>query len=191
MLPPRAGGDPSAPDAVAVGEIVGAHALRGAVRVRAYQPPAPSLAPGRTVVVERDGATREVVVVSASPHARGTVLLELDGVIDRTAAEALVGSRVLVRAADLPAAADDEFYWHEVIGFRVDTIDDVSLGTITECLATGANDVWVVRDGDREHLIPVIADVVRTIDRTTRRIVIDPLPGLLDLPGGQTQRPRR
>jgi 16S rRNA processing protein RimM len=167
-------------DLVAVGEIVGAHALRGALRLRAYQPPAPSLVGGRTVFLERGDARREMRVASAAPHARGVVLLTLDGVTDRDAAEALVGCRVLVRATDLPDVAQDEFYWHEVIGFRVETMDGDHLGAIVECLATGANDVWVVREGDREHLIPVIADVVREIDRSGRRIVIEPLPGLLD-----------
>src|SRR2546425_6939983 len=87
---------------VAVGEIVGAHALRGWLRVRAYQPPAPSLVPGRRVLIERRGARREVEVRSATRHGRGLVLLALAGIDDRPSAEALIGARVLVRAADLP-----------------------------------------------------------------------------------------
>src|SRR3989442_1685554 len=78
---------------VAVGEIVGAHALRGWLRVRAYQPPAPSLVPGRRVLIEHAGACRELEVVSATPHGRGLVLLTLAGVDDRRAAEPLVGAR--------------------------------------------------------------------------------------------------
>src|SRR5213080_206622 len=111
---------------VAVGEIVGAHALRGWLRLRAYQPPAPSLVPGRRVWIAQAGACREVV------------------------------------------------------GFRVETTGGESLGAVAETFPTGLNDVWVVRGGGREHLIPVVADVVRAIDRATRRIVIEPLPGLLD-----------
>ncbi len=175
------GGGQSHPVAVAVGEIVGAHALRGLVRLRAYQPPAPSLVPGRTVLLDDGhGQQREARVLSAAPHGRGLVLLALDGVSDRTAAEGLVGTRVLVRTADLPAPADDEFYYHELAGFRVETNAGRALGAIAETFSTGINDVWVVRDGTREYLIPVIADVVRTIDRAERRVVIEPLPGLLD-----------
>ena len=112
---------------VAVGEIVGAHALRGWLRVRAYQPPAPSLVPGRRVLIEHAGACRELEVVSATPHGRGLVLLALAGIEERGAAEALVGARVLVRAADLPPAGADEFYYHEVMGFRVETTCGASL----------------------------------------------------------------
>ena len=45
---------------------------------------------------------------------------------------------------------------------------------------TGLNDVLVVRDEEREHLIPVITDVIRIVDRNARRIVIEPMPGLLE-----------
>ena len=180
--PPGAGGvvDTPGPAGVAVGEIVAAHALGGLVRVRPYQPPAPSLAPGRRVVIERAGERRPATLASVAPHGRGTLLVALEGVTDRDAAEALAGARLLVPEEDLPAPAPDEFYYHEVEGFRVETTAGVFLGTIHETFSTGLNDVLVVRDAEREHLIPVIADVIRTIDRAGRRIVIDTMPGLLE-----------
>ena len=66
------------PGAVAVGQVVGAHALRGWVRVKAYQPQAPSLAPGRRVLLERGGEWRETTVWHAGGHGRGLVLLCLE-----------------------------------------------------------------------------------------------------------------
>ncbi len=165
---------------VPVGEIVGAHGLRGLLRVRAYQPPAPSLVADRRVVLERAGDRREARVTTVARHTRGRLLVGLAGVADRTAAEALTGTRILVHQTDLPPPAADEFYYHEVVGFTVETAAGATLGAVETTLPTGLNDVWVVRGGEREYLIPVIADVVRTIDRGARRIVIEPLPGLLD-----------
>lgn len=166
--------------AVAVGEIVGAHALRGLLRFRPYQPPAPSLTDDLVVLLERDGQWREAHLAHVAPHGRNLLLMTLDEVVDRDAAEALRGTRVLVRKADLPPVADGEFYHYELVGFAVETTDGRTLGTIADTMATGLNDVWIVRDGEHEHLIPVIADVVRTIDRDARRVLIDPMPGLLD-----------
>jgi 16S rRNA processing protein RimM len=165
---------------VAVGEIVAAHALRGAVRVRAYHPPAPSLAAGALVVLARGDGREERRVLTAAPFRGSLVLVQLDGVTDRTAAEALVGSRVLVPVRDLPPPGEHEFYYHEIEGFEVETVSGERLGSVVEIFPTGANDVLVVRGPGGEHLIPVITDVVRTIDRAGRRIVIAPLPGLLD-----------
>lgn len=164
---------------VAVGVVAGAHALRGMLRVRPYHLPAPSLAPGKTIQLERDGIVTETRIVSAAAHGRALVLVAVESVTDRTAAEALAGARVLVPKAELPPADENEFYYHELEGFAVETTDGEALGTIQETFTTGTNDVWVVRDAGREHLIPVIADVVREIDRAARRVVIEPLPGLL------------
>src|SRR2546427_13298210 len=83
---------------VAVGEIVGAHALRGWLRLRAYQPPAPSLVPGRRVWIAQAGACRELGGRAAAPPGRGVVLLALAGVGGRGGAGALVRPRGLVRA---------------------------------------------------------------------------------------------
>ena len=164
---------------VAVGVVAGAHALRGMLRVRPYHLPAPSLAPGKTVLLERDGVATETRIVSAAPHGRALVLLAVETVTDRTAAEALAGARILVPKTELPPPAEDEFYYHELEGFAVETTDGDPLGAIRETFTTGTNDVGVVSNGRREHLIPVIADVVREIDRAARRVVIHPLPGLL------------
>jgi 16S rRNA processing protein RimM len=131
------------------------------------------------VLLERDGAWLATTIVRAARHGRG-MLVALAGVHDRTAATALTGMRLLVRAADLPATAPGEFYHHELHGFAMTTTDGRALGTIAETFSTGTNDVWVVRDGGREHLIPIIADVVREIDRAGRRVVIEAMPGLLD-----------
>jgi 16S rRNA processing protein RimM len=164
---------------VLVGEIVGVHGLRGLVRVRTGQPDPPSLVPGSAVLLEHRGTSRIVHIVSAAMHGPA-LLLGLDGVDDRTAAEALRGGRLLVERDTLPAPGPDEFYDFELIGFAVDTTDGRALGTIAETMHNGLHDVWTVRDGDREWLIPVVADVVRTIDRDRRHVVVEPLPGLLD-----------
>src|SRR2546426_9917224 len=106
--------EPAATGAVvAVGEIVGAHALRGWLRLRAYQPPAPSLVPGRRVLIAQAGACRGLEGRSAAPHGRGLVPLALPGVDARRAARALVGARAVGRATELPPPAEGAGCSHE------------------------------------------------------------------------------
>ena len=82
---------------------------------------------------------------------------------------------------ELPAAGPKEFYYHEAIGCEVVTLAGERVGLIEEIFATGANDVWVVRDGVREVLVPVIGDVVKAMDLEHRKMTIEAVPGLLDL----------
>src|SRR2546426_9813126 len=111
--------EPAATGAVvAVGEIVGAHALRGWLRLRAYQPPAPSLVPGRRVLIAQAGACRELEGRAAAPHGRGLVLLALAGVDDPPAAQALVGAPAPVRATDLPPPGGGGVSYPRGGGFR-------------------------------------------------------------------------
>ncbi len=166
--------------AVSVGQIVGAHALRGWVRLRPYQTLTASLVAGGRVFLERDGVRREARVTHAAPHGQGLVLLGLEGVTDRTTAEALRGTTVLVPGEDLPPLGADEYWHHEVLGFTVETVAGEPIGTITATMHNGLHDVWEVRADGHEHLIPVVAEVVRAIDKEARRVRIEPLPGLLD-----------
>ena len=103
-----------------------------------------------------------------------------DGHSDVDTAESLKGAVVMLAAEDVPPAKPGEFYYYEAIGCEVFLTDGSRLGTIEEVFSNGAQDIWVVRDGEREVLVPVIEDVVKAMDLPGRRVTIDPIPGLLD-----------
>ena len=109
-----------------------------------------------------------------------SLLLALAGVSSRSEAEAQCGAALLVDEAALPRLAAGEFYHYRLIGLAVETVTSEQVGVIDGVLTTPAHDVLVVRNGTDEHLIPVVADVIHTIDLSGRRVVIDPPPGLLD-----------
>lgn len=164
-----------------VGEIAGAHGVRGLLRVRTYNDTSELLASlGVIELADEAGQVETRRVVRAAPHGRGVWLVELEGVADRTTAEAFAGRRIVVAPEALPPLESGEFYHHELEGFVVETTAGTPIGRIERTFSTGLNDVWVVRDGPREHLVPAIADVVDTIDRAGRRVVIVPMDGLLD-----------
>ncbi|MDX1610260.1 MAG: ribosome maturation factor RimM, partial [Halofilum sp. (in: g-proteobacteria)] len=88
-------------------------------------------------------------------------------------AAALRHAEISVPVEELPEPADGEWYWHELIGLRVETSDGTVLGRVDHLLETGANDVLVVRNG-RERLIPWIPDeVIRAIDPEDGRMVVE------------------
>ncbi|MGD0673359.1 MAG: ribosome maturation factor RimM [Candidatus Binatus sp.] len=163
-----------------VGRITGAHGLKGALRLRPDNPDSDSLEQVARVFLESAGQAREFRLTGLTRLNATTRRITLEGVADVDAAEALKGAVVMLAAEDVPAAKPGEFYYYEAIGCEVFITDGSRLGTIEEIFSTGAHDIWVVRDGEREVLVPVIEDVVKAMDFAARRVTIEPIPGLLD-----------
>lgn len=171
---------------IELGRVIGAHGLRGEVRVTPHASPCPTLRPGLLVRLRLQRAAPrafEVTGVRTIHKARQKtqpLLLAFAGIRSRSEAEALRGATMLVDEAALPRLAAGEFYHYRLIGLAVETLTNERVGEIDGVLTTPAHDVLVVHNGTDEHLIPVVAEVVRTIDLSGRRVVIDPPPGLLD-----------
>jgi 16S rRNA processing protein RimM len=163
-----------------VGRISGAHGLNGAVRVRPDDPESESLARVNRIFLRRGSEIEERRLRSARRVNRETFKVAIEGIDDANAAETLRNAEVLLVEADLPPAGPGEFYYYQALGCEVLTTAGERLGVVAEVFATGANDVWTVRDESRELLVPVIEDVVESLDLEARRIVVRPLPGLLD-----------
>jgi len=166
---------------IKIGHIAGTHGLAGALRLKLDNPASSALGAAGQVFLARDGgAPAAYSIRQVRPLNRGMLKVTLAGLCDADSALALKGTSVLVSADLLPATQPDEFYYFEAVGCAVRTTGGRALGIVEEVFATGANDVWVVRDGDAEVLVPVIADVVKSMDFAARSIVIEAVPGLLD-----------
>ena len=109
------------------------------------------------------------------------VILKLAGIDDANAAEAVRNWNVSIpldKLAQLPA---DSYYQHDIIGLHVKTLKGRDLGTITDIIVTGSNDVYIVKTPDaQELLIPAIKDVIKQVDLIRHLMYIDPIRGLLD-----------
>jgi 16S rRNA processing protein RimM len=174
-------GPPLSIQLLKLGRITGIHGLAGAVRVKLDNPESSALAAIDHLHIAIGDAPPQLYQIRESRQLNhGAVRLAIEGITDPSLAEGLKGATVLVDAAGLPPKEADEFYYYEAIGCTVHTKDGRLLGTIEEVFATGANDVWVVRDGSVEVLVPVIADVVKSMDFAARNVVIEAVPGLLD-----------
>jgi 16S rRNA processing protein RimM len=169
---------------VPLGEIVGTHGVGGLLRFHPYSDHAAALDPPCLVYlqprpVSPSDAARPWRLASAHPHGR-LVLLRFENIATIESATPLVGTVLSIPEQQLPAVAPGEFYAYQLEGLEVVTSGGDRLGTVDHLIPTGSNEVLVVRDGAREILIPVIADVVRRVDLADRKIVIEPIAGLLD-----------
>lgn len=161
-----------------VGKIVKTHGLGGRVKVISY--------------LESDTILKSLEEVYVGPGKRETNLkkvksikinkkyffLELEGVEDVDTASTLVGCQVLIPFDRLERLSEGEYYWRDIIGLEVSTEDGEILGRIESIFPTGSNDVYVCTGGEREILLPAIADVIRKIDIKNGRMVVRLLEGL-------------
>lgn len=114
----------------------------------------------------------ERAITGGRVHGKGLVA-KLDGVDDRDTAARYVGADIRVDRDRFGREAAGEYYWVDLEGMQVETLDGRSLGTVANLFATGANDVLVV-EGERRRLIPfLVGDVVARVDRDARKIVVD------------------
>jgi len=89
------------------------------------------------------------------------------------------GGFLKVPESHLGVLAENEYYFHEIIGCMVQTMEGEELGVITEILTPGANDVWVVKGKNKEELlIPYIEEVVMKVDIKEKLVIIEPMEGL-------------
>jgi len=121
------------------------------------------------------------VIESVRDHG-GRLLVRLEGVADRNAADSLRGTVFLVDSQDLPPIQDpDEFYDHQLEGLRVVTVTGTPVGTVIEVLHTAAGELLSVRGDDGEVLVPFVSAIVTSVSLADQTIEIDPPEGLLEL----------
>ncbi|MFZ5760780.1 MAG: ribosome maturation factor RimM [Thermodesulfobacteriota bacterium] len=167
-----------------VGEIVKPHGVGGAVKIFPYSGDPTNICRCRTLILESPAGGEKCTHALRSARHQGVfAIVSLAGIDSRAAAENVIGYPVWAARQELPELAVDEFYWQDLHGLEVVTVSGLSLGRVSGVLATGAHDIMVVTGNGREYLIPAANDFLVHIDRQTKRIVVDPPEGLLDING--------
>lgn len=159
---------------VLMGRIVGLYGVQGWLKIESWSEPRTRIFDYQPwVLASAEGEELDVSSIKGRPQGKGLVCF-LPGVDDRDKAAALVGKDICIARELLPPPGKDEYYWVDLEGLEVSTTEGVPLGRVTHLFATGANDVVVVRDGERERLIPFIqGNYVRSVDLAGGRMVVD------------------
>jgi 16S rRNA processing protein RimM len=174
------------PEFLVVGHLSKAHGIRGDLLIQPLTDrPEEVFAPGRRVIVgdERGRAgtpPQERLVEDGRPYKRGW-LARLEGVADRTAAEELAGRYLLVPAEERGEPEEGEFFYHQLLGLRVETVSGEVVGTVREVYETEPRHMLEVKGETRIHLVPFDRRIVRAVELEAGRVVIDPPEGLLEL----------
>lgn len=179
-------------DAVEVGRILDAWGVKGWLKILPHstdpealfaakswflQPPDAKFRPGFNAF----SGTVSIAVDEAKTHS-DSVVAKVNGLDDRTAAEALRGARIFLPRSSFPAASKDEYYWVDLIGLNVVNREGVALGSVRDLMATGPHSVLCVEysakleDGTEaaaERMIPFVSVYVDSVDVAGKRITVD------------------
>jgi 16S rRNA processing protein RimM len=166
------------PQRLAVGRVLRPHGVRGELVLEALTD-FPETLPGKTVLLRlADGAERSLEAQNVRWH-RGRLLLQLDGIDNRDAADDLRGATVEIDLAQATPLGEGQYYHHQVIGLRAVTEGGEVLGQVAAILETGANDVYQIATPEGgELLLPAIGSVIKKIDLDAGEMVVHLLEGL-------------
>lgn len=165
-----------------VGKIVNTHGIRGEVRVISRTDFADErYKVGNSLFLFQNNqeAPIELKITSHRKH-KNFELLTFEGYHNVNDVVGFKEGLLKVPESYLAPLDQDEYYFHEIIGCKVQTVAGEELGTIREILTPGANDVWIIQaKKGKDILIPYIEDIVKEINIPNKTIIIEPMEGLL------------
>lgn len=175
-------------DHVVLGKLTSPYGVKGWLKVYSYTSPMQGILDYDVWVLRHAGKLQRYSLAQGRTHGKGLVAL-LAGVEGREQAEALAGAEILLPKKELPEPDDaDDFYWHQLVGLTVVTLDGMTLGQVDTLFETGANDVLVIKSsiqdasdasgqgggGTRERLVPYLyGDVVHRVDLEAGVMTVD------------------
>ena len=164
---------------VAVGKVVKAHGVRGALKVLTYGETLAGMSAGEKLFSFEGETQRQLTLADLRPEKqRRFWIVQFEEIESREQAEALTGKDLFINQDRLPGLPSGEYYHFQLIGLSVETKEGESLGTLKAVLETGSNDVYVVESGGKELLIPAIEEVVCEVDLLNGKLIVDLPEGL-------------
>lgn len=165
---------------VTIGQIVAVFGIHGELKVIPQSDIPDRFAQLHSVHLGPDH--RRYRLTKSRPYRSGMLVISLAGIQTANDAEALIGQALMIPLAELPELPPDQYYIHDLIGLRAETPEGKALGTVVDVLATGGNDVYIIREtgSGRDVLVPAVKDIVKRVDIASGVLIIDPIPGLFD-----------
>ncbi len=139
---------------IILGKIAGVYGVRGWVKIFSETQPKENIFSYSPWQIKLNGQWQVIKVVEGKPHGKGLVA-HLESYDDRELAKQLNGAEIAIDKAQLQSPEEGEYYWADMMGLKVITLDGCELGQVDHLFETGANDVVVVK-GERERLIPFV-----------------------------------
>jgi 16S rRNA processing protein RimM len=164
---------------IIVGTIFRKHGLRGEVKVYPLTDSATRFLDLHEVMIEAPSGDRFEAKIDRVRFQQDRLIVHFEGRDRLEDVEPFLKGQILIHRSKALPLPEGRYYHADIIGVSVVTDEGETLGTVQEILETGSNDVYVVREGNREVLIPAIREVIREVDLERGRLVVHVMEGLL------------
>ena len=149
---------------ILVGSIGKPIGLKGLAKVNSFTRPPENLFSYKNFYIESKGIKEYVKINQFSKSGKNSTI-KISSVNTIEEIELFKNKNIFIKSSELPILENNQFYWKDLIGKKVKKTDDVLIGTVTEIMETGSNDVLVVTEGKKSELIPFIfKDVIKDVD---------------------------
>ncbi len=163
-----------------IGKIVKPHGIQGEVKIYSYsEQPENFLGYKHLVLVNEKGTLSSTLDIKKCRIHGKMAIVKIASVTNRNQAENLQGMGVLLDKDVLPQATEEEYYWYQLQGLTVKTMQGNLLGIVKHVFSNGAQDIMVIDDGNSEYMVPIHTAII--VEQNDKGIVINPPPGLLEI----------
>ena len=164
-------------DWIPVGKLARTHGLKGELKFYPDDPEGFEFADGQIVQL---AGTKKELKVQTIRGANVPFIVKLEGIDDIESAKPLTGEEVLASREDFQSLPEGEYYRFEIKGLAVFDEEGHPCGIIKDIIPTGSNDVYVVQNGEREWMLPMIDSVVKSIDLEQKKLIFYRIEGLIE-----------
>ena len=167
---------------ISFGKITKAHGLAGEVKLLPHSRTLDSFNEITRIYIEsKSSDTPQEFNITSHKFHKNTAILKLHGVDSIEEAQSLSGREVYVQDTELGELDDDEYYFFDLIGLKVYTDEGTYLGYVEDIMERAIQNIMVIKNEEKEILVPMADPIVKGINLEKREIVITPVKGMLDL----------
>ena len=166
---------------ISFGKISKVHGLAGEVKFLPHSRQLDNISTlERIFIYKNPGEPPTELIITKSRIHKNSAIIRIEGIDSIEDAEQLVGTTVYVETEDLNELDEGEYYWFDLIGLETYTDDGQFIGTVESLIDRSMQSLLVVKNENKEHLIPLTEPIVKEIDLENSKIVITPIEGLLE-----------
>ncbi len=167
-------------DRLIIGRLTKPHGLKGELKMHYFGSDPDSLKHLKDAFVVKSDSSEMILEIKGVRASKNVFILKFDGIDSIDDALSIVGACVHINKSELEELAEGEYYWDDLIGVIVYDENGELIGELTDIFHTRANDVYVVKHGGKELLIPAVSDVIMKVDINNKTMHVHLLEGMRD-----------